>query len=644
MTVAPGTCINLYSAGPLGNAVWGTSNVTLTAVAGSGSPTGYATEVAATSNGSITLQNYDGSNTDFPSTRYTFSVWLKQQTLTSNNSNIYLWLTTYNGNGAGAVNGVVLQVPLSNPGGAIAQLVTNDTTSQPWSSPQFSVLALPNGWYEVSVSGISGSDLTNADLSASINTLNLSSQWQSVGTGESFLLGGACVYYDFGPTPPPPFVLTTDVPASVYTYPNFDFPFTSMSESYPANSRGLNLGSSYVLMTAPIAPPQRKFTLDFEGFGWDIDSTGTVSLTTGVQSLVAFYKAVQLYGAFTFQHPIDGQLLVRFARPLDIPAVMKGAPFNTVHSFQVELVEVITSQPPAVPATPLNLSIPNGNAPYWEPWSGSWNTGQITTAVPPPVPGALVYSSTRIADKYSTYDSNLGVVEFNGVVGATYAFSVWVWVPSSQSSAIISVQFRSDDWNNFVTTQADMTLTDQWQLITGAGIWAGTSTPDWITVAGGSEATPNGTYLYLSAPMVNTGDIPQPFVGGTYPLFDFPYATFAEKFPSNGLSVQAPNGYQFSTPPQGPPIRVFTLSFEGMGWLINPATGEYDSTYNPHWNIAALRAFYQQVQLYGIFYYPHPVDGLITVRFARPLDIPAVRKGAPFNTVKTFQVELVEVF
>ncbi len=645
MTLAPGTCINLYSGDPTQSAGWQLSNVTLSAVANSGTPTGYAWQVEVSSTGSIDLQNYDAGNvvTDYPSTRYTVTAWVKQQTFTGN---ISLWLTTYNGNSSGAINGVNLQIPLANPSSATAQIVTDDNTSQPWTSLQFSIVALPNGWFECSVSGISPSDLTNVDLSASINTLDASSQWLPATSGQSFLLGGLCVFYDMGPTPAPPFVLTTNTTASALTYPNFDFPYTGFSESYPQNSKAMRLGTSYVFMAPPIAPPQRKFTLSFQGFGWNFTPTGAVDVTTGIGALREFYKAVQLYGGFTFQHPIDGQLIVRFGRPLDLPAVMKGAPFNTVKEFQVELLEVISSAPAAVAPAPLNLTMGGGNAP--SPYSGnSWQV-EPSTDVPPPFPGAQVFKTTCIAVEG---DSNCfaTALVLSSAVGQEVSLSSMVWVPSAQASALAPVGFRGDYFETTLSAPpADITLTNQWQLITYTGLTgAGNSSSSYpypsIIAAGYPNAQP-GNYFYVSAPMANLGATPQPFVGGPYPLFDFPYHSFAEKYPVTGLAVESPDGYQFTTPPQGPPTRTFTLSFDGMGWLLNPATGTYDSTYEPHWNIAALRAFYQQVQLYGIFYYPHPVDGMVTVRFAKPLNIPVVHPGAPFNTVKTFQVELIEVF
>ena len=643
--IAPQTCVNLYSGDPTNSAGWTPTNLTLTAAGGTGSPTGYATEIVATSTGPINLQSVSVPNTDYPSTRYTLAVWVKQQTLTDNSSNIWLWLSTFNGNTSGNVNGVVLTLPLDNPPTATAQITTDDPTSLPWSSPQVSVLALPNGWYEVSVSGITGSDLTNAELLVGIATGTA-----SITTGQSFLLGGACVYYDMGPVPPPPFVLTTNSPASVATYPAFTFPYFDFAESYPVNTHPTRLGRGFMFTTPAIAPPQRRFTLSFEGMGWVLDSLGNVDVTSNsdfnVAALIEFYKAVQLYGAFTFQHPMDGQLLVRFAKPLDVPAVMKGAPFNTVHPFQVDLVEVISAQVAPTPLPALNLTMGGGNTPTY--WCGaSW---QVTpsTAVPPPFPGAQVFETACVATEGDSNCFETGI-DLAAQAGVAVSRSLMVWVPSSQAASVGPIEMRSDSFTTTISAPvADLSLTDQWQLVTYTGITgAGDgSTPDsYLSVlAAGTSSTPIGAYFYVSAPMANLSETPQGFVGGPYPLFDFPYATFAERYPTGGAVVQSGTSYQFATPPQGPPARVFTLSFDGMGWLLNPTTGVLDATVNPQFNVAALRAFYQQVQLSGLFYLDHPIDGLITVRFAKPLDIPAVRKGAPFNTVKSFQLEMIEVF
>ena len=176
-------------------------------------------------------------------------------------------------------------------------------------------------------------------------------------------------------------------------------------------------------------------------------------------------------------------------------------------------------------------------------------------------------------------------------------------------------------------------------------------------IFGGANLTVGiNPYLSATAPVTGTfqNTYGAPTSGVALQVFPFLFHDFSEQYPPNNLIVQFGGGYQFATPPLAPYQRIFDLKFEGMRWLFNadgsldlfstgmPADIPGSSTLGPSINMGALRAFYQDVQLYQQFLYAHPLDGFIKARFQKPLTIPPVYKNSP-ATVGPFTIHLIEV-
>lgn len=103
----------------------------------------------------------------------------------------------------------------------------------------------------------------------------------------------------------------------------FDYPYHSVEDRYPENSKTVQFGNSWEFASKPSGPPQIQFRLQFEGMFWIFDSNNEVDRTTDPQinmaHLVDFYEAHQLYEKFTYPHPVRGDVTVRFAQPLIVP-------------------------------------------------------------------------------------------------------------------------------------------------------------------------------------------------------------------------------------------------------------------------------------------------------------------------------------
>jgi hypothetical protein len=125
------------------------------------------------------------------------------------------------------------------------------------------------------------------------------------------------------------------------------FPYFTYSVTYPENSQKINFGRGYTFVSQPSGKPQRSFKLDLEGMRWQPLDDGGHDLTTNSRlnlgRLEEFYQNVELWKPFIWQHPIEGPLLVRFSRPLDIPKQIKGGN-GVVEMVQVEFIEIPAAQ------------------------------------------------------------------------------------------------------------------------------------------------------------------------------------------------------------------------------------------------------------------------------------------------------------
>jgi phage-related protein len=122
----------------------------------------------------------------------------------------------------------------------------------------------------------------------------------------------------------------------------FDFPFHTQRTKYPDSSVRMQFGGGYEFAAKPQGPDQRTFVLNFTGMRYITASNGTIDLTSDPKKnygkLEKFYQDHRTYKPFLYNHPVFGQLTVRFGRPLDGP---KGTPggFGVLEPFEIELRE-----------------------------------------------------------------------------------------------------------------------------------------------------------------------------------------------------------------------------------------------------------------------------------------------------------------
>jgi phage-related protein len=127
---------------------------------------------------------------------------------------------------------------------------------------------------------------------------------------------------------------------------------------------------------------------------------------------------------------------------------------------------------------------------------------------------------------------------------------------------------------------------------------------------------------------------------------DFMIHKVKTAYQPNGFSVNFGGGYSFDTDGGYPPLKRFTLTFEGYMYYMKLVNGvevvdkEKNKNIN---NLGALEDFYLRHLTHKTFEYNSPVYGKVYVRFAEPLNIPeGITNG--HGLVEKFDVTLKEVF
>lgn len=123
----------------------------------------------------------------------------------------------------------------------------------------------------------------------------------------------------------------------------FPCSYFTVSTRYPESGIRINLGRSYQFDVPPEAPDQRIFTVTVQGLTWFTNADGTVNRTTNpgrnIAVLEDFYRDRRRALAFTFNHPAEGAIQVKFNRPLEIPSPISGGS-GVLPDVEVELIEV----------------------------------------------------------------------------------------------------------------------------------------------------------------------------------------------------------------------------------------------------------------------------------------------------------------
>ena len=123
--------------------------------------------------------------------------------------------------------------------------------------------------------------------------------------------------------------------------------------------------------------------------------------------------------------------------------------------------------------------------------------------------------------------------------------------------------------------------------------------------------------------------------------FPAKYFTFATKYPESGSRMQFARSYTYTVEADAPDQRVFILTLPGMQYFTD-GNGVIDPFTTAERNMAILEQFYSRHRLAKSFYFDHPVYGVLTCKFNRPLEIPeGVVDGN--GVLEPFTLELIEV-
>jgi hypothetical protein len=129
--------------------------------------------------------------------------------------------------------------------------------------------------------------------------------------------------------------------------------------------------------------------------------------------------------------------------------------------------------------------------------------------------------------------------------------------------------------------------------------------------------------------------------------------TVATDYPENGFKVSFGNSYQYAEGSTAPDQRTFVLSFPLMQYFVN-SDGSLNPTrmvgsplaleaaVSPGINMLWMEQFYNRHKTWKAFTYDHPVHGSLTVRFNKPLKVPAGIPGGG-GAVGAFSIELIEI-
>ena|SRR5687768_6346921 len=123
--------------------------------------------------------------------------------------------------------------------------------------------------------------------------------------------------------------------------------------------------------------------------------------------------------------------------------------------------------------------------------------------------------------------------------------------------------------------------------------------------------------------------------------FIWKYHRYSTDYPESGFQMELGGSYQFTSEPDGPDQRLFTLHFETMRYFTD-SSGNVDATISPELNFLALENFYKEHRRWKSFTYDHPIYGLVKVRFAKPLRTPKGILGGD-GALEPFSIDLLEI-
>ena len=115
----------------------------------------------------------------------------------------------------------------------------------------------------------------------------------------------------------------------------FNFPYYTVRRIYPAgDQQKFEKPRLHVRCQVAAVPIQRTFILKFNAMAnWLATSSGY-----GMQDLVLFYEAYEMWDRFTYPHPLYGNLIVRFSKALEVPETLDNG-FGHTMPLEIQLIE-----------------------------------------------------------------------------------------------------------------------------------------------------------------------------------------------------------------------------------------------------------------------------------------------------------------
>lgn len=124
--------------------------------------------------------------------------------------------------------------------------------------------------------------------------------------------------------------------------------------------------------------------------------------------------------------------------------------------------------------------------------------------------------------------------------------------------------------------------------------------------------------------------------------FDFcDTSRVAEELPPQEQPMMSMNGWPFTSKPKVPYQREFKVKLHGMKWYLNVGGTALDVTTDTKKNAGRLLAFYRDHRLWDSFLYNHEYLGIVRVRFAKPVTVPA-GIGDTGGKTEAIEVSLIE--
>lgn len=123
----------------------------------------------------------------------------------------------------------------------------------------------------------------------------------------------------------------------------FPFSMHTVTHTYPKGD-SVKFGKGYEFNAKPLLPFQRTFHLYFSAMQWFFNADGSLDTTSNpsfnMGALVQFFEAHDYSQAFTYPHPIYGDITVKFAAgtAFEIPKSLPGGS-GVTEPLQVDLVE-----------------------------------------------------------------------------------------------------------------------------------------------------------------------------------------------------------------------------------------------------------------------------------------------------------------